>query len=116
MACELEREKIWDDPAKFTNTDEIRSVSFSQSNQSSAPTEAVATMHFLPIYHLVNGRYDRVPQAALHHLRNALKQALGKYRTVVILINMGLHYVDNPVAGFSKDDYMQQMTTVRLYF
>lgn len=115
LACELEREGIWDDPAKFTNTDETRTVTLPTSNPShpeEATSDALATMQFLPIYHLVNGRYDRVPQAALHHLRNALKQALGKYRTIVILINMGLHYVDNPVAGFSKDDYRQQMTTV----
>lgn len=72
-----------------------------------------ATLQFLPIYHLVNGRYDRIPQAALHHLRNGLKHALNTHRTVFILINMGLHYVDNPVAGFTKDDYYQQMTTVR---
>lgn len=71
-----------------------------------------ATLQFLPIYHLVNGRYDRVPQAALHQLKNSLKQALSHYRTIFIVINMGLHYVDNPVAGFSKNDYTQQMTTV----
>jgi hypothetical protein len=115
LACELEREGIWDDPAKFTNTDETRTVALPSSNTSrpeDVATDASATLQFLPIYHLVNGRYDRVPQAALHHLRNALKQALSKYRTIVILINMGLHYVDNPVAGFSKDDYAQQMTTV----
>lgn len=93
----------------FTNTDETRTVSLPSSDNSSAKE---ATLQFLPIYHLVNGRYDRVPQAALHHLKNGLKHAMENHRTIFILINMGLHYVDNPVAGFTKDDYFQQMTTV----
>ena len=29
-------------------------------------------MKFLPMYHLVNNRYDRIPNAAMHNLKNAL--------------------------------------------
>ncbi len=129
LACELEREGVWNDPGKFTNTDETRTVAFPRTKSpylantdktphENSPDDAndEATLQFLPIYHLVNGRYDRIPQAALHHLRNGLKHALDTHRTVFILINMGLHYVDNPVAGFAKDDYYQQMTTVRTTF
>lgn len=104
VACELEREGVWTDPGQFTNTDETKTVTFGVNE--------TAVMRFLPVYHLVNGRYDRVANAALHQLKNALAHSLNMHRTVFVLINMGLHYVDNPVAGFTKQDYTSQMTTV----
>lgn len=109
LACELERENVWPDHTKFTNTDESRTVQFANMNGSKS---VVATIKFLPIYHLVNGRYDRVPMAALQHFKNGLKNAMNQHSTIIVLINMGLHYVDNPIAGFSKQDYIDQMTTV----
>ena len=108
IACELEREGVWKDPAAFDNTDETRYVKFDD-------LQTFALAKFIPIYHLVNGRYDRVPMAAFNHLKHSLNNIIKDHKKIVILINMGLHYVDNPVAGFSKNDYHQQMTTVLMY-
>lgn len=113
LACELEREKIWPDPSLFTNTDEARYVKFTNTDGSTSAT--MATVKFVPIYHLVNGRYDRQPNASMHHLQHTMRRAIENHRTIVILINMGLHYVDNPVAGFSKQDYIDQMIIVLTY-
>jgi hypothetical protein len=122
IACELERENVWTDPNYFTNTDETRVVQYPNisaypiGTTQRAVSHAVATLKFLPIYHLVNGRYDKVPQAALQHLKTAVKHSLTLHSTVIILANMGLHYVDNPVTGFTKKDYFDQMTIVLKYF
>jgi len=37
------------------------------------------------------------------------------YRTLVVIANMGLHYVDNPEKRFSRQDYQQQMTAALTY-
>jgi hypothetical protein len=44
IACELEREGVWKDPAKFTNTDEIQHV-------HDVPIK------FAPVYHFVNSKF-----------------------------------------------------------
>lgn len=108
IACELEREQVWTDPNQFTNTDEVRQVSFQGLNTSAA-------IRFIPMYHLVNGRYDRVPNATMTNLQHQMSAILQAHKSIVILANMGLHYVDNPVAGFSKDDYYKQMHIVLTY-
>ncbi|RYH05473.1 hypothetical protein EON65_44585 [archaeon] len=108
LACELEREQVWIDPSQFTNTDELRTIAFPDIN-------GTAAVRFLPMYHLVNGRYDRVPNATMTSLQTHMRAILRTYKTIVVLANMGLHYVDNPVAGFSKEDYRKQMTIVLTY-
>ena len=55
MACELEREGIWDDPSKFTNTDIVQYVKVDKAEDvHSVP------IRFIPIFHFVNSRYDKV--------------------------------------------------------
>lgn len=56
MACELEREGVWSDPAQFKNTDALKYVT---PENSGSPGHSVP-IRFLPIYHFVNGKYDRV--------------------------------------------------------
>eukprot|EP01039_Chlorochromonas_danica_P005050 gene5050-5545_t len=96
LACELEREQVWNDPNYFMNTDELRIVSFPKLNTTAA-------IRFIPMYHLVNGRYDRIPNATMTNLQKHMKEdILLNYKTIVIVANMGLHYVDNPVVGFTQ--------------
>ena len=108
IACELEREGVWKNPDKFTNTDEVQHVKFHDLASS-------ATIKFLPIYHFVNGRFDRIANASMHHLTTAVETMISRHSTLVIVLNMGLHYVDNPVAGFSRVDYQAQMTMALSY-
>lgn len=108
IACELEREGVWNDPDQFTNTDEIKLVSI----DSTLPSVPV---RFLPIYHFVNSRFDRVANASMHNLRKGAEEFLSRYDGVTILINMGLHYVSNPVAHFTRLDYQSQMTIALHY-
>jgi len=122
LACELEREQVWKDSSKFTNTDEIRHVEILPSSSSSSSSSAAAAtapfavpIKFVPIYHFVNGKYDRVANASMHHLRKAVEEAVKGHDSVMILINMGLHYVSNPIAQFTRTDYISQMTNALTY-
>lgn len=146
MACELEREKVWTNPAKFTNTDEVQYVrvnneftspstattSSRMSSTKSKPsttvvsatttsTNAITTtikpvpIKFLPIYHFVNSRWDRIANASMHMLQKNINEIIPKHDSIVIILNMGLHYVDNPVPHFSRKDYQAQMTMCLKY-
>jgi hypothetical protein len=108
IACELERVGIWKDSSKFTNTDEVQYVRVT-ANGTAVP------IFFLPIYHLVNSRFDRIPNAAMHKLETTLAAAIQKHQGLTIMVNMGLHYIENPVPNFSRIDYQHQMTTVLSY-
>lgn len=108
IACELEREKIWNNPTKFTNTDEIQYIRVS-------PNSTIVPMQFLPIYHLVNNRFDRIPNAPMKKLENTLELYIKQHNSVTVIINMGLHYIDNPVPNFSRIDYRNQMIIVLTY-
>jgi hypothetical protein len=108
VACELEREGVWKDPTKFTNTDEVHHVKFHDVQTS-------AQIKFLPIYHFVNGRFDRIANASMHHLKSGLESLVGKVNTLVVVLNMGLHYIDNPAPGFARVDYQSQMTMMLSY-
>jgi hypothetical protein len=118
IACELEREGVWTDPSQFTNTDETKFVQFDSSSSTSSSSSTTsssslpekAAIQFLPIYHFVDGRYDRKPQAAFTKLKDTLDTLIKDYKEIVIICNMGLHYIDNPSPGFSKKDYSLQMT------
>lgn len=108
VACELEREQVWKHPSKFHNTDEVQFVKVEGSDFASP-------VRFVPIYHMVNGRYDRIPHANMYRLKTTLVEWVEQYQSVVLLVNMGLHYVDNPVPSFTPKDYQQQMTMVLGY-
>jgi hypothetical protein len=108
IACELEREKVWKDHTKFTNTDEVQYVRV-------FPNATVVPMQFLPIYHFVNGRFDRVPNAAMRKLEATLEALVKTHKSIAVVLNMGLHYIDNPVPNFSRIDYRHQMTAVLTY-
>jgi hypothetical protein len=111
MACELEREKIWLDPSQFKNTDALKHVEMKISKGPHTIGESHAVpIKFLPIYHFVNGRWDRMPNASMHLLKTTVEDNLQKYEGLTILLNMGLHFVSNPVAKFTRDDYISQMT------
>ena len=40
---------------------------------------------------------------------------INSHRTLVVIANMGLHYVDNPEKKFSRLDYQQQMAAALTY-
>ena len=120
MACELEREGVWPDPRQFWNTDETKYVSISSADDKIVDSKSVkkegVPIKFAAIYHLVNGRYDRLPNASMHAMKTAVSNFVDNYDTVVIVINMGLHYVHSPlVTHFSRADYISQMTTALSY-
>lgn len=109
IACELEREGIWTDPNNFKNTDEIKFVSADPSIEHSVPIK------FTAVYHFVNGRYDRIANASMHAMKKSVDDFILKYDCVYIIANMGLHYVSNPLAHFSRVDYVEQMTWALQY-
>lgn len=125
MACELEREGLWTDPNNFKDTDSIKFVEMPITRQSSVEhggQEHAAKTHgvrikFLPIYHFVNGRWDRQPNASMHNLRTNVEELTTSedYDGVTVLLNMGLHFVSNPVAQFTREDYLQQMSECLIY-
>jgi hypothetical protein len=111
LACELEREGIWSDPSHFTNTDEMKYVEFPIKNHETNEIKKYGVpIKFAPIYHFVNGRWDRVANASMHHLKKNVGDLLHSHKSLTILINMGLHYVSNPIAHFTRNDYIIQMT------
>lgn len=120
MACELEREGIWKDPSKFSNTDEVRHVTIagdasSPSTSASSGAGGAVPIKFVPIYHFVNGRFDRVANASMFALRKNVEEYIRDHDSLVILINMGLHYVSSPIAHFTRADYRAQMTAALTY-
>jgi hypothetical protein len=48
-------------------------------------------------------------------LKKNVEAFVEKYKSVYIMINMGLHYVVSPVAQFSRSDYRSQMTACLQY-
>jgi hypothetical protein len=121
MACELERNGIWSDPNYFRNTDEVRFVEILDKNTGGAVYDnkgvslPPVAVKFTPIYHLVNGRWDRMVNASMHRLRLSVDDFLNKFESVMIMVNMGLHFVGNPVPHFSPADYNSQMTYLLQY-
>ena len=118
MACELEREGIWKDASLFTNTDEMRYVEFPLQNtkdKDGKPAVYGVPVKFLPIYHFVNGRWDRVKDAGMHHLKKNVEDMVAAHDSLTLLINMGLHYVSNPIAHFTRTDYISQKTACLQY-
>eukprot|EP01035_Chromulina_nebulosa_P033300 gene33300-44576_t len=114
LACELERELVWKNPSKFTNTDELQYVKVSTSSgseQSGSINNPAVQIKFLPIYHFVNGRFDRVANASMFHLKKTVESMIVNYESLVVVFNVGLHYVDNPVAHFTRADFQSQLTT-----
>jgi hypothetical protein len=110
LACELEREKVWKDPAKFTNTDELQYVKSDPS-----PDSKKVPISFINVYHFVNGRYDRVPDSALQKMKSTVESMSAAHNSLVVLFNVGLHYVDTPIAQFARADYQKQLTVALKY-
>lgn len=102
LACELERELVWRNPSKFTNTDELQYV------KSDTSVTKASQIKFLPIYHFVNGRFDRVANASMVHLKKAVEGMIANYDSLVVIFNVGLHYVVN--------SYMIHIHTISLSF
>ena len=109
IACELERENVWLDRTRFTNTDETFFVPAEPETTYKVPIK------FLPIYHFVNSKYDRVADASMVALRKNVENFVDTYNSVYIFINMGLHYVISPIAQFSRTDYHNQMLRALQY-
>jgi hypothetical protein len=109
IACELERENVWNDPSQFTNTDEVKYVESSNSSFPSVPIK------FTPIYHFVNGRFDRIANASMHAVKTSVEAYIAKYDYVYVMMNVGLHYVSNPLAHFSRGDYTSQLVNAFTY-
>ena len=98
VACELEREGIWNDPKSFKNTDEIRYVSpISGSPADNSPGSV--PIKFTPIFHFIDGRYDRRKNASMHHMNTSIEYFLKDYDSLLILFNVGLHYVGGTIQG-----------------
>ena len=63
MACELEREGIWDDVTQFKNTGDLKYVNI--KNNDSEKQHSVP-IRFTPIYNFVNGKYETVVRPTLN--------------------------------------------------
>ena len=51
----------------------------------------------------------------MHQLQKAVNNFINEYDSLMIFINMGLHYVSNPIAKFSRPDYQQQISEALIY-
>ena len=51
----------------------------------------------------------------MHHLRKSVESFLDTHDSLMVFMNVGLHYVSNPVPLFSKKDYEQQITDALQY-
>jgi hypothetical protein len=61
------------------------------------------------------GKWDKMANASMHHLKKAIERMIGDRQGLTIMINVGLHYVINPEAHFSRIDYQQQVTMALHY-
>ena len=99
LACELEREQVWKNPGRFTNTDELQYVRVNPSSASGQAADGsknnnpAVQIKFLPIYHFVNGRFDRVANASMFHLKKTMEGMIANFESLVVVFNVGLHYV-----------------------
>lgn len=124
-ACELEREGIWTDPKQFQDTDSIKYVEMEVTKAASERVGAKprsskthgVRIKFLPIYHFVNGRWDRIANASMHNLKSNIDELVNSddYDGITVLLNMGLHYVSKPVAHFTREDYISQISEALSY-
>jgi hypothetical protein len=51
----------------------------------------------------------------MYHLKKSIDSFLEKYDSLMIFMNVGLHYVSNPIAHFSRKDYSIQITEAFQY-
>ena len=115
IACELEREGIWPDPNVFKNTDELRHVQVDPVSGQPSPTAHKVPIRFTPVYHFVNSRFDRVANASMRALHKAVDNFLEHHDSLLVFMNVGLHYVSNPIAKFDRPAYQSQMTEALQY-
>ena len=53
--------------------------------------------------------------ASMYHLRKAVETLLETHDSLMIFINVGLHYVSNPIQHFSRKDYRIHITEALKY-
>jgi len=99
VACELEREGVWNDPRHFKNTDEIRYIMPNISGSPADNKPGSVPVRFIPIFHFIDGRYDRRKNASMHHLNTSIDNFLNDYDSLLVLFNVGLHYVGGTIKG-----------------
>jgi hypothetical protein len=116
ILCELERESVWKAPPKHrTRKDTMEHVPVLGTD---GKLLGKVLVQFEPVYHLVNSRYDRVKDATMQHLNETVSKLLRHYDSLVVVANIGLHYIDPPKKsrdrggnynradkGFTREDY-----------
>lgn len=115
VACELEREGIWNDPKSFKNTDEIRYVTPSVASSPADKQPSSVPIKFTPIFHFIDGRYDRHKNASMLHMNTSIEVFLQEYDSLLILFNVGLHYVGGTIKDFTREDFRGQITMALTY-
>ena len=115
LGCELEREGIWNDPNSFKNTDEVRYVNpdyLDRGGHSAAEKleHRSVPIKFVPIYHFVDGRYDKRKDASMWALNNSIESFLQEYDSLVVFFNVGLHYVGSTIKDFTRTDFQMHIT------
>ena len=115
LGCELEREGIWNDPKSFKNTDEIRFVNpnlLERGGHSSGEKleDRSVPIKFVPIYHFVDGRYDKCKDASMNALNDSTRAFLKEYNSLLIVFNVGLHYVGSTIKDFTRSDFQKHIT------
>jgi hypothetical protein len=115
LGCELEREGIWNDPSSFKNTDEIRYVNpdlLERGGHSSAKKleHRSVPIKFVPIYHFVDGRYDKRKDASMWALKNSIERFLQEYDSLLVFFNVGLHYIGSAIKDFTRTDFQIHIT------
>ena len=115
LGCELEREGIWNDPNSFKNTDEVRYVNpdyLTLGGHSAAEKldKRSVPIKFVPIYHFVDGRYDKRKDASMWALNNSIESFLQEYDSLVVFFNVGLHYVGSTIKDFTRTDFQIHIT------
>jgi hypothetical protein len=86
IACELEREGVWTDPNSFRNTDALKYV---EVEVGSPPVP----IKFLPIYHFVNGRFDRVVSVTFFGLTLTLSRRVERVHDTLLWTSLYILYI-----------------------
>ena len=105
------------DPKSFKNTDEIRYVN-PEKLEGHSPAEQLQTsvpIKFQPIFHFIDGRYDRRKNASMWHMNETIDMFLENHESLLVLFNVGLHYVGGTIKDFTRLDFRKQITTALMY-
>ena len=105
------------DPKSFKNTDEIRYVNPEKAGGHS-PADELSTsvpIKFQPIFHFIDGRYDRRKNASMWHMNETIDMFLENHDSLLILFNVGLHYVGGTIKDFTRLDFQKHITIALTY-